>query len=146
MTSFLGRYEYQFDERGRVSLPSAFRREANNDRFVLIQWKEPSLSLFPKDTWNDAQERLITFRRNQPESWGDVLSIVSNAVEVVPDKQGRILVPAWLQKAAGLESSVLMVGNIDRIELWNPRRFGEAIEAIEAKQGDFEKFSSQIFG
>ena len=88
-------------------MPSAFRREAKNDRFVLIQWKEPSLSLFPKDTWNETEERLLKFRRNQPESWGDVLGIVSNAVEVVPDKQGRILVPAWLQKAASLENSVL---------------------------------------
>ena len=134
MTSFLGRYEYQFDERGRVSLPSAFRREAKNDRFVLIQWKEPSLSLFPKDTWNETEERLLKFRRNQPEAWGDVLGIVSNAVEVVPDKQGRMLVPAWLQIAASLEYCVLMVGNLDRIELWNPARFAQAMEDI---QGDF---------
>lgn len=124
-------------------MPSAFRREAKNDRFVLIQWKEPSLSLFPKDTWNESEERLLKFRRNQPESWGDVLGIVSNAVEVVPDKQGRILVPAWLQKAASLENSVLMVGNLDRIELWNPARFAQAMEDT---RGDFEKYSNQIFG
>ena len=124
-------------------MPSAFRREAKNDRFVLIQWKEPSLSLFPKDTWNQTEERLLKFRRNQPDSWGDVLGIVSNAVEVVPDKQGRILVPAWLQKAASLEDSVLMVGNLDRIELWNPARFAQAMEDT---QGDFEKYSNQIFG
>lgn len=143
MTSFLGRYEYQFDERGRVSLPSAFRREAKEDRFVLIQWKKPSLTLFPKDSWAAAQERLLAFRRNQPESWEDVLGIVSNAAEVIPDKQGRILIPGWLQKAAGLESSVLMVGNIDRIELWDPAGFSEA---MESKSGDFEKFSNQVFG
>ena len=124
-------------------MPSAFRREAKNDRFVLIQWKEPSLSLFPKDTWNQTEERLLKFRRNQPDSWGAVLGIVSNAVEVVPDKQGRILVPAWLQKAASLEDSVLMVGNLDRIELWNPARFAQAMEDT---QGDFEKYSNQIFG
>jgi MraZ protein len=110
---------------------------------VLIQWKEPSLSLFPKDTWNETEERLLKFRRNQPDSWGDVLGIVSNAVEVVPDKQGRILVPTWLQKAASLEDSVLMVGNLDRIELWNPAHFAHA---MEDKQGDFEKYSNQIFG
>ncbi|MDE0807055.1 MAG: hypothetical protein OSA24_05865 [Longimicrobiales bacterium] len=143
MTSFLGRYEYQFDERGRVSLPSAFRREAKEDRFVLIQWKKPSLTLFPKDSWTAAQERLLAFRRNQPESWEDVLGIVSNAAEVIPDKQGRILIPGWLQKAAGLENSVLMIGNIDRIELWDPAGFSEA---MESKRGDFEKFSNQVFG
>ena len=143
MTSFLGRYEYQLDQKGRVSLPSAFRREAEGDRFVLLQWKAPALTLFPQRAWAQTQERLPTFRRNQPEGWGDVLAIAASAVEVAPDKQGRILVPAWLQEAASLEGRVLLVGNIDRVELWNPARFDEA---IRTGTGEFEKFSNQIFG
>ncbi len=143
MTSFLGRYEYQLDQKGRVSLPSAFRREAKGDRFVLLQWKPPALTLFPQRAWAQTQERLLTFRRNQPESWGDVLAIAASAVEVTPDKQGRILVPAWLQEAASLEERVLLVGNIDRVELWNPARFDEA---VRTGTGEFEKFSNQIFG
>ncbi|RMH17138.1 MAG: division/cell wall cluster transcriptional repressor MraZ, partial [Gemmatimonadetes bacterium] len=91
MTSFLGRYEYQLDDKGRVSLPSAFRREADCDRFVLLQWKPPALTLFPETTWKSAQERLLQFRRSQPEAWGEILRLTSSAVEVSPDKQGRIL-------------------------------------------------------
>ena len=64
-------------------------------------------------------------------------------MEVTPDKQGRILVPAWLQEAASLEERVLLVGNIDRVELWNPAHFDEA---IRTGTGEFEKFSNQIFG
>ncbi len=143
MTSFLGRYEFQMDEKGRVSLPSAFRREADGDGFVLLQWRPPALTLFPVESWAAAQERLLTFRRNQPEAWGDVLAITSSAVEVSPDKQGRILVPAWLQKAAGLEGTVLLVGNIDRVELWHPPEFERV--ALTGS-GEFEKFSNQIFG
>ncbi len=147
MTSFLGRYEYQLDPKGRVSLPSAFRREADGDGFVLLQWKAPALTLFPKTSWATAQERLLTFRRNQPEAWGDVLAITASAVEVSPDKQGRILVPAWLQEAAGLEGSVLLVGNIDRVELWHPARFEEVVSKGTGEgAGEFEKFSNQIFG
>ncbi len=141
--SFLGRYEYQLDQKGRVSLPSAFRREAEGDRFVLLQWKAPALTLFPRQAWAQTQERLLTFRRNQPEAWGDVLAIAASAVEVSPDKQGRILIPAWLQEAASLGGSVLLVGNIDRVELWNPTRFDEA---VQTGTGEFEKFSNQIFG
>ena len=143
MTSFLGRYEYQLDQKGRVSLPSAFRREVEGDRFVLLQWRPPALTLFPKPAWAQAQERLLSFRRNQPEAWTDVLAIAASAVEVTTDKQGRILVPAWLQEAAGLEGKVLLVGNIDRIELWNPLRFAEV---VRTGTGEFQKFSNQIFG
>ena len=143
MTSFLGRYEFQVDEKGRVSLPSAFRREADGDRFVLLQWRAPALTLFPVASWDATQERLLAFRRNQPEAWGDVLAITSSAVEVSPDKQGRILIPAWLKEAAGLDDKVLLLGNIDRVELWQPEEFGKAARTGSA---EFEKFSNQIFG
>jgi len=143
VTSFLGRYEFQMDEKGRVSLPSAFRREADGNRFVLLQWKAPALTLFPVASWSATQERLLTFRRNQPEAWGDVLAITSSAVEVSPDKQGRILIPTWLQDAARLDGRVLFVGNIDRVELWQPDEFESAARTGSA---EFEKFSNQIFG
>ena len=131
------------DEKGRVSLPSAFRREADGDRFVLLQWRAPALTLFPMASWAASQERLLAFRRNQPEAWGEVLAITSSAVEVSPDKQGRILIPAWLQEAAALEGRVLFVGNIDRVELWHPPEFERV---ARTGSGEFEKFSNQIFG
>ena len=144
MTSFLGRYEYQLDQKGRVSLPSAFRREAEGNRFVLLQWKSPALTLFPQISWAQTEERLLTFRRNEPEAWADVLAIAASAVDVTPDKQGRILIPTWLQDAGNLKEKVLLVGNIDRVELWNPSCFNEAIQSRSYEE--FEKFSSQIFG
>ena len=131
------------DEKGRVSLPSAFRREASGDRFVLLQWRAPALTLFPVSSWATTQERLLAFRRNQPEAWGDVLAITSSAVEVSPDKQGRILIPAWLQEAAGLEEKVLLLGNIDRVEIWHPAEFERVARTGSA---EFQKFSNQIFG
>ena len=143
MTSFLGRYEYQLDPKGRVSLPAAFRRQAEADRFVLLQWKAPALTLFPMSAWAATQERLLTFRRTEPEAWREVLAITASAVEVSPDKQHRILIPSWLQEASQLDGSVLMVGNIDRIELWNPAAFETA---LEGRTGEFDGFASQIFG
>ncbi len=131
------------DEKGRVSLPSTFRREADGDRFVLLQWRAPALTLFPVESWAATQERLLAFRRNQPEAWGDVLAITSSAVEVSPDKQGRILIPAWLKEAARLDDKVLLLGNIDRVELWQPDEFEKAARTGSA---EFEKFSNQIFG
>ena len=131
------------DDKGRVSLPSAFRREADGDRFVLLQWRPPALTLFPLASWAATQERLLTFRRNQAEAWGDVLAITSSAVEVSPDKQGRVLIPAWLQEVGGLDGRVLFVGNIDRVEVWHPEEFERV---VRSGSGEFEKFSNQIFG
>ena len=120
MNGFVGQYEHQMDEKGRVSLPSAFRREAEGDHYVLLQWEPSYLTLFPEAKWADVQERLLEYRRSEPQAWNRVRMIVSNAAEVSPDKQGRILVPAGLQQAAGLSGAVLLSGNLDRVELWNP--------------------------
>jgi MraZ protein len=159
VNGFVGQYEHQMDEKGRVSLPSAFRRgrsssrrlrigrepilESDSGRFVLLQWEKPYLTLFPESKWVSVQERLLEYRRNDPRAWNQVRLIVSNAVEVSPDKQGRILVPAGLQDAAELSGTVLLSGNIDRVELWNPSTYAEA---VQQDAGDLEQFAHNLFG
>jgi MraZ protein len=141
-TKFLGSYVYQLDDKGRVSLPAAFRREVPDQPFVLVQAYAPSLALYPESGWSEVEDRLRELLRHQPEARMYVLSVMSNAVEVTPDSQGRILIPSRLQEAAGLEGQVLLVGSIDKVELWNPDQFEEAI-AEDA--GKFGKFAPQIF-
>ena len=131
------------DEKGRVSLPSAFRREADTDRFVLLQWEKPYLTLFPGPKWVEVQARLLEYRRNDPRAWNHGRLIGANAVEVSPDKQGRVLVPASLQEAAGLSGTVLVSGNLDRVELWNPATYSEDIhEPVD----DLGNFVHRLFG
>ena len=137
MTGFVGQYEHQMDEKGRVSLPSAFRREAATDHFVLLQWEKPYLTLFPGPKWLEVQERLLEYRRNDPSAWNHVRLIVASAVEVSPDRQGRVLVPAGLQEAAGLSGTVLVSGNLDRVELWDPTVYQEDVREPEEGLGNF---------
>lgn len=139
---FLGSYLYQLDEKGRLSLPAAFRREATDQRFVLVQAYAPALQLYPESTWVEVEERLMDLLRHQPEARMWVLSVLANAVEVVPDAQGRILVPARLKEAAELSGTVMLVGLVDRIELWNPERFEEG---VAASAGAYERFAPQVF-
>ena len=131
------------DLKGRVSLPSAFRREVDGDRFVLLQWEPNYLTLFPQEKWDEVQGRLLEFRRSDASAWNSVRMIISNAVEVSPDKLGRILVPSTLQSAAGLSGAVLLSGNLDRVELWDPETYTEVVEALS---GGSTEFAHQLFG
>ena len=68
----------------------------------------------------DAKGRLnfpAKFRDAMGESFvaGDLFS---TACEVVPDKQGRILLPAELRSYAGLEKDVTIIGNRNHAEIW----------------------------
>ncbi len=143
MNGFVGKYEHQMDQKGRVSLPSAFRREADGDRFLLVRWEPDYLTLFPDKKWGEVQEKLVEYRRRDPGAWNQVRLILENAVEVSPDKQGRILIPAALQGEAGLDGTVLLCGNIDRIELWNPERYRTK---VREQAGDITDFAHKLFG
>ena len=143
MSGFLGSFRHQIDDKGRVSLPASFRRDAAEQPLVLVQVHPNALTLYPQATWEGVEGRLRELLRLQPSSRPYVLSVTANAVEVAPDKQGRILIPQRMLQAVEIAESALLVGSIDRVELWNPDRF----DAIVSQGGaEFERFSGQVFG
>jgi len=146
VAGFLGQYEYQLDEKGRVSLPAEYRRRADDTRFVLLQWEPTHLTLFPQSTWEGVQERLLQLRRSRSAMAGHLRRITARAAEVEPDKQGRILIPAWLKEAAELEGSALLIGALDRVEIWNPERFRDAGPVDEAESEELAQAVHEIFG
>ena len=125
MTGFLGRYEYQLDQKGRVSLPAEYRHKAGAKRFVLVQWEPTHLTLFPEAVWDGVKERLLEMRRSRADLAKTLREVTSRAKDVTPDKQGRILIPSWLKEGAGLDGTVLLVGAMDRIEIWDQKTFLE---------------------
>lgn len=145
MASFLGRYEYQLDPKGRVSLPADFRREADGSRFVLLQWEPTHLTLFPASVWDTVQERILALRRTRPKAANHLRRITSQAVHVDPDKQGRILIPSWLKDAVGLDGGVLVTGNVDRVEIWDPEVFAGVTDGDDVVEGIGE-LAHEIFG
>ena len=143
MSRLVGRHEYQIDAKGRVSLPSAFRRAVSADPLVLLQWQDGHLDLFPEETWADIRKNLLSHRRARRDGGAYLRRITASAVEVEPDKHGRIRIPAWLRERIGLSDTVLFIGALDRIELWHPDRFEEDMRALDA---DDDGFANQIFG
>jgi MraZ protein len=143
LSGFLGSFRHQIDEKGRLSLPASFRRDAIDQPLVLVQVHPDALTLYPAATWAEVEGRLRELLRRQPGARAYVLGVTARAVEVVPDKQGRILVPQRLLESVGLKDAALLVGVIDRVEIWDPDRF----EAAVAEPGaDADRLATQIFG
>ena len=143
MNGFLGRYEKRLDDKGRLSLPVPLRRAAGAGSLVLLQYQAPALTLFPGAAWETIQDRLMEYRRSDRDADAFVRRITSFAVEVTPDKLGRFLIPGWLKEAASLEGEVLVVGSLDRIEIWNPGLFDVH---LEDGAPDASEFMHKIFG
>ncbi|MEN8144611.1 MAG: division/cell wall cluster transcriptional repressor MraZ [Gemmatimonadota bacterium] len=131
MTGFLGSYLYQVDVKGRVTLPAAFRRGNESSSLVLVQAFSDALALYPEESWNTVEERFAQLVQRNPEMRRDALRFTANAHSVSPDKQGRILIPDRLRAAIGIEHDILIVGAINRIELWNPTQFAETGKQLD---------------
>lgn len=142
MGRFLGNYLYQVDEKGRVSLPAPFRRGAESASYILVRVHPDALTLYPLDAWARVQEELRELLRRNPEARHYVLGITSNAHEVMPDKQGRILLPERHRVGVGIQNQALIVGAMDRMEIWNPEQFGET---VGPDRDDFGGLASSIF-
>ena len=124
---FRGRFEHAVDQKGRMSIPSGFRMEIQrrSEKPPILTNYRDHLALHPADEWEVTEAKLLEMSDLQPNVQNYRRFIVSGAVECPIDNQGRILIPAYLREHAGLKKKALIAGVLDRIEIWEPRRFAE---------------------
>jgi MraZ protein len=131
VAGFVGRYEHSLDTKGRVILPAKFRPQFERGGY-LTEHSEGCVALWTLGEFErqmDAmQERAVAGKadRNRARLWA------STSAEVEVDRQGRMPIPSQLREFAGLDADVLVIGAIDRVELWNPAKFGERVMPEES--------------
>ena len=74
MTGFLGSYQHQIDEKGRLSLPASFRRDGGEEPMVLVHAFPDALTLYPRATWIEVEARLREMLRLNPQARPYVLA------------------------------------------------------------------------
>jgi MraZ protein len=120
-SSFLtGEFRHTLDDRSRVAVPVRFRTRLAQGA-TLARWLDKCLGLFPHDEWEELAAKLRGLPLTNPRAREFARFMSSGAVEVELDKQGRILVPGYLREYAGLsEGEVIVVGALNRLEIWAP--------------------------
>lgn len=121
---FVGVYERQLDERGRVALPSSYRGVLG-DHCYLFFGDDGCVSVRSVDSFEAEATELVAKAKRGEVSRNRLRAFASSASEATIDKQGRATLDARLREHAGLEpqAAVMVLGNIDSIELWEPEAF-----------------------
>jgi MraZ protein len=128
---FIGTYEHTIDEKSRLTLPARFR-EALGDGVVLARGLDGNVAVYSRETWKVTVEtRISSLDPLSREARELRRFFFSGAAEADLDRQGRILVPAVLTRHAGLEREVVVAGNYDHLELWNPSAWEQHLHAVE---------------
>ena len=119
---FYGEYIHSIDRKGRLILPSKFREVAKGnfiEKFFVTRGLDKCLFMFPEEEWRLQEQkfRAVSFTKQQARTFNRLY--FSGAVEVVPDKQGRILLPQYLKDFAQIKKDVVIVGVSNRVEIWS---------------------------
>ena len=132
---FIGQFEYNLDEKGRVSIPGKFReklpRVKKETTLVVARDLDNCLAVYPEEAWLKVAEKIQNLPRVEEDLQRFVRFFFSTAEECPLDKQGRILLSPELRRYARLEREIIFLGNFHKFEIWN-REAWRAQEAINA--------------
>lgn len=115
---FLGTYEPKLDDKGRVFLPAKFREDMEGG-IVLTRGQEHCIYAFPAAQFDEMTKDLLNAPLSSKQARDWIRVMLSGAYKEVPDKQGRISVPADLRTYAGLGRELTVIGAGARAEIWN---------------------------
>ena len=145
MTSFLSTFVNKIDSKGRVSVPAPFRASLTTESFQGIiaypSLAEPAIDAFGLSMLEQLNRRVLDKNLEDGEFEKTLLGRPDSIVETIMalahelpfDGQGRVILPAALIDAAGLDSQVAFVGRGNRFQIWNPGKFDEKQNEAVAK-------------
>ncbi len=133
---FIGEYHYSIDDKNRLGVPVKFRAELLKGA-VVTRGLDTCLFLFPKKEWAKLATKLseMPISKSKPRTIARLM--LAGAMDVSVDKQGRINLPDYLRKYAGIGKKVVVAGLYNRMEIWDEKKW-------EAFKKDAEEDSSEI--
>ncbi len=146
--TFTGQYSYSVDSKGRINIPAKYRQvlSADNEKtFIITSGQDSCIWVYPAVAWKQIEDQLKNLSSLKSVNRAFIRSTVRHATPAKYDKQGRIPLSPYLINFAHLEKEALIIGMVNKIEIWNPA----LLEKIEQKTKDinaaeFDELANQI--
>lgn len=135
---FLGTHTPKIDEKGRFFLPAKFRDELA-DGLVITRSQDRALAIYPRDTFVEMTASVMAAPASVKQVRDYQRMLAAGASDEIPDKQGRITIPAQLRGYAGLDKAIVVVGAINRVEVWDALAWSEYSAAQESAFADMNE-------
>lgn len=133
---FIGEFTHSIDNKGRVALPAKFRPSLASG-CVVTRGLDNSLIVYTGEEWEKMAKKLAKLPLTQADARAFARLMLSGAMDIELDKQGRVVIPQYLRKYAGFKNDVVIIGLYNKIELWDKATW-------EQYSSDMESESSEI--
>lgn len=137
---FLGTHSPRLDDKGRIILPAKFREELAGG-LVLTKGQEHCIYVFSAREFEKVHADMVgaPMQNRQARDYGRIL--LSGASDEIPDKQGRVTIPATLRAYAGLEKDLVVIGAGNRAEIWAATAWNDYLAAQERSFAEMDEDS-----
>ncbi len=143
MPAFSGKYYYTVDPKGRIIIPAPFRdvimSQCATKLYITNAPVDQCLRIYPAEEWSKLQDKV----RIKPSSDRHIKffmrRVIGAAVETDFDRQGRILIPASLREDANINSNIVIVGQVDRIDIWDRDEWDKLVDLSQIDRQAMEE-------
>ena len=137
---FFGEFEHNIDDKGRLTIPAKFRDELAGG-VVVTRGLDGCLWAYPRSEWEQLAERIAKMPTTNQAARNFARFMFSSASDSIPDRQGRVLLPQGLRNYAGINNEAIIIGVMNRVEIWQPDKWSSVFSKVEE---DPEIIASQL--
>jgi len=127
---FLGTHTPRLDDKGRLFLPAKFRERLATG-LVVTRGQERCLYVFPMDEFVKVTQQMQEAPTTNRAVRDYIRVFLSGASDEIPDKQGRVTIPAHLRQYAGLSRDCTVIGTGSRVEVWDTDAWNDYLASTE---------------
>ncbi|MGC8990398.1 MAG: division/cell wall cluster transcriptional repressor MraZ [Verrucomicrobiia bacterium] len=130
MSPFMGEYRHRL-EQNRVTLPGRWRQAATTKAFVLVLWPvgvDQHLLALPPGRWAKLLKKTADGELTDEELAATERVLGGSVAWVELDNAGRLALPEHMVSRAGIADEVVLVGRLDKFELWEPQRYAQVLQ------------------
>jgi MraZ protein len=140
---FIGEYSHNLDDKGRLAVPVKFRSELSKGA-VVTRGLDNCLFLYTKKEWEKLAEKLALLPFSQANSRAFARLMLAGAMDVEVDKQGRIILPEYLRKFAGLTKATVIAGLYSRLEIWDQEAWNKYKVQTESQSSEIAERMAEL--
>ncbi|MCX6065602.1 MAG: division/cell wall cluster transcriptional repressor MraZ [Chloroflexi bacterium] len=138
---FLGQYQHSLDEKGRLTIPAAFRDALGEGAFI-SQGFDRNLMVMSSAYFQQVYDRINALSITDSAARMLRRLIFSSAYQVEVDKAGRILLPQNLRQFLTINGEAMLVGQGEYFEIWMPAEWARQMQTLQDAEANAQRFST----
>jgi len=129
---FSGEYRHSIDDKNRLAIPSKILEKIDKEKegkgFIITHGLNGCLFLYTSRKWQEVEAEMMKIDIKNEKDLRYQRATFASMVEIPEcDQQGRIVIPPRMKEFAKLEKKVVIIGILDRIEIWSEKSWEKYI-------------------